>query len=63
MLVEFASHRSPYAECLQYVEAQVRMKIRDFRKEKGMTQDEFALRAGLIRTHLYRLHSGGSASR
>jgi transcriptional regulator with XRE-family HTH domain len=34
------------------------MKIRDLRKERGMTQDEFALRAGLNRTHLYRLESG-----
>ena len=34
------------------------MKIRDLRKKKGFTQDQFAERAGLNRTHLYRLESG-----
>ena len=34
------------------------MKIRDLRKKKGFTQDQFAARAGLNRTHLYRLESG-----
>jgi transcriptional regulator with XRE-family HTH domain len=43
---------------LQDVEAKVGMKIRDLRKKKGFTQDQFAERAGLNRTHLYRLESG-----
>ena len=43
---------------LQDVESIVGAKIRALRKEKGFTQDEFAIRAGLNRTHLYRLESG-----
>ena len=34
------------------------MKIRELRRQKGLTQDEFAALAGLNRTHLYRLESG-----
>jgi len=34
------------------------MKIQELRKKKGFTQDQFAVRAGLNRTHLYRLESG-----
>jgi transcriptional regulator with XRE-family HTH domain len=45
-------------EALQDVEAIVGMKIQELRKKKGFTQDQFAVRAGLNRTHLYRLESG-----
>ena len=34
------------------------MKIREIRQGKGLTQDEFAVLAGLDRTHVYRLESG-----
>ena len=40
------------------VEVTVGNRIQVLRREKGFTQDEFALRAGLNRTHLYRLESG-----
>ena len=43
---------------LQDVEVIVGMKIQELRKKKGFTQDQFASRAGLNRTHLYRLESG-----
>jgi len=33
-------------------------RIAALRKAQGMTQDQFAERAGLNRTHLYRLESG-----
>ena len=45
-------------EALQDVEVIVGMKIQELRKKKGFTQDQFAVRAGLNRTHLYRLESG-----
>jgi transcriptional regulator with XRE-family HTH domain len=40
------------------IEVTVGNRIQVLRREKGFTQDEFALRAGLNRTHLYRLESG-----
>jgi transcriptional regulator with XRE-family HTH domain len=43
---------------LQDIEREVGMKIKALRSRKGMTQDELAERAGLNRTHLYRLENG-----
>jgi transcriptional regulator with XRE-family HTH domain len=40
------------------VEVIVGKRIQELRKQRGMTQDDFALRAGINRTHLYRLESG-----
>jgi DNA-binding XRE family transcriptional regulator len=45
-------------KALQGVEAKVGAKVRDLRKARGLTQDQFAELAGLNRTHLYRLESG-----
>jgi transcriptional regulator with XRE-family HTH domain len=43
---------------LQEVEEIVGKRIQDLRRKKGFTQDQFAVHAGLNRTHLYRLESG-----
>src|ERR1700722_294676 len=43
---------------LQDIERQVGLRIKALRSKMGMTQDEFAERSGLNRTHLYRLENG-----
>jgi transcriptional regulator with XRE-family HTH domain len=43
---------------LQDIEIIVGNTIQKLRRKKGYTQDQFAERAGLNRTHLYRLESG-----
>jgi len=43
---------------LQDIEQTVGKKIGELRAQKGWSQEEFAHRAGLNRTHLYRLERG-----
>jgi transcriptional regulator with XRE-family HTH domain len=43
---------------LQDIQRLVAERIKKIRKVKGLTQDQLAERAGLNRTHLYRLESG-----
>ena len=43
---------------LQDIERQVGLKIKKLRARNGLTQDELAERAGLNRTHLYRIETG-----
>jgi XRE family transcriptional regulator, regulator of sulfur utilization len=40
------------------IQAVVGMRIARIRKERGLTQDQFAELTGLNRTHLYRLETG-----
>jgi transcriptional regulator with XRE-family HTH domain len=43
---------------LQDIERQVGLRIKKLRARHGLTQDELAERAGLNRTHLYRIETG-----
>jgi transcriptional regulator with XRE-family HTH domain len=43
---------------LQDIQLAVAERIKKIRKRKGITQDQRADRAGLDRTHLYRLETG-----
>ena len=43
---------------MQDIQRQVGLKIKALRAKKGLTQDALAERAGLNRTHLYRLETG-----
>jgi DNA-binding XRE family transcriptional regulator len=43
---------------LQDIQRQVGLRIKALRSRRGMTQDQFAERAGLNRTHLYRIETG-----
>jgi DNA-binding XRE family transcriptional regulator len=43
---------------LQDIQRLVAERIKKIRKARGLTQDQLAERAGLNRTHLYRLESG-----
>lgn len=45
-------------KALQDVQTQVGKKIQKLRREKGFTQDGFALAAGLNRSHYYRIEGG-----
>jgi transcriptional regulator with XRE-family HTH domain len=45
-------------EALQEIEREVGKRVAELRANKGWSQDEFAHRAGLNRTHLYRLERG-----
>jgi transcriptional regulator with XRE-family HTH domain len=45
-------------KALQGIEAKVGKKVRELRRQKGFTQDEFAAVAGLNKTHFFRLETG-----
>ena len=48
----------PRLEALQDVQKVVGRKIKAIRGKKGVTQDQLAELAGLVRVHLYRIETG-----
>lgn len=45
---------------MQHVQREVGAKVRKLRKERGLTQDEFADRCGLHRAHMGEIERGES---